>query len=932
MLRETKAAAEPGQEGNIAIHLAQLRKKTHTFHAQFRGFKIMLESKPESSTYIRNQNTTDGVAIAFGSAAEMRWTNYFVITPKRLYLMDNVRRDALASAPTPNTFAAAIASGLKLLDKYIHSRVFGTLFDKDTRVYLGKFGVEGVFLSGVRVGTETFRFTIKSPDQPNTQVQLTAKEVLDTFWTSGEDQFFPALKRLVRDRMATSEHAEAAAEPDTKHRHHLKLFIWVRTDAETRTGVYTELRQHIHSIRNLLAARRIQIQDFGLTTYAIPKAVLVYVNLTLQDPKPDLTLLVSLLAKQDWVVGFSNNMDADDSFIEKDRVNVIRNMIADLLSDGIVEAAAEPETLSTWKPVGTLRITINLKTLPTSNSEERKLWMARLQRRMSIGLVDCSWHYLKFHLFVNAKTTAQDIVLFSHSIASVFSDLPQHDVVIAVQNAYKAGVRNRTLAGAVMSGTVLGKYEIAADEAKAAAEPTVLEKSFSWYRIPANFRYGPRVDALEKALRRAGYAINVNRRISPRGLKTHDLYLDVRVPVQTEGDAHRHVKRIATIVNTLLKPKVKVVPDPEDVPMLMDRAFHVQAAAEPPSTLLHIPDIHFLTDLDPDTSKSLLQKVCDEFSELLERYGFQGDDIEINLVDLSATEENWCVTCENLTFTGAPAQLLLKFKELLQHLNKHPEMHVDIKTKYLAAYVKDMHESMRQTTKSDRETVTVGSTATPDKQLLCIGTRTQASKAEPMTRATAAAEKAPSIKEISFRMLLSPSTHASTVKFVEGLLEKYKIKYSSLKPKEGDVFGCDDRDEDEAATDVTTFILHDVQVPGPEAAQGFTKELYDHWQYQGTEHDTWALRNGLLKNYVVHAAAEPQPQEDEPVAKPGQPVPYVHAVDGKIRGLLQLLTKWTAAEKNAVGKESLRKLLVLCKQEAWPRLAEESKKKLLDLK
>jgi hypothetical protein len=58
----------------------------------------------------------------------------------------------------------------------------------------------------------------------------------------------------------------------------------------------------------------------------------------------------------------------------------------------------------------------------------------------------------------------------------------------------------------------------------------------------------------------------------------------------------------------------------------------------------------------------------------------------------------------------------------------------------------------------------------------------------------------------------------------------------------------------------------------------------------------------------------------------------VHAVDGKIRGLLQLLTKWTAAERNTTGKESLRRLLVLCKEEAWPKLSEASKKKLLDLK
>lgn len=87
--------------------------------------------------------------------------------------------------------------------------------------------------------------------------------------------------------------------------------------------------------------------------------------------------------------------------------------------------------------------------------------------------------------------------------------------------------------------------------------------------------------------------------------------------------------------------------------------------------------------------------------------------------------------------------------------------------------------------------------------------------------------------------------------------------------------------------------------------------------------------HGSLEDAQATAAAEP---EAEPQPNKDGVIPYVHAVDGKIRGLLQLLTKWTAAERNTTGKESLRRLLVLCKEEAWPKLSEASKKKLLDLK
>jgi uncharacterized cofD-like protein len=55
-------------------------------------------------------------------------------------------------------------------------------------------------------------------------------------------------------------------------------------------------------------------------------------------------------------------------------------------------------------------------------------------------------------------------------------------------------------------------------------------------------------------------------------------------------------------------------------------------------------------------------------------------------------------------------------------------------------------------------------------------------------------------------------------------------------------------------------------------------------------------------------------------------------IDGKIRGLMQLLTKWTAAEKNDVGRESLREILVMVHKHAWPRLSPESRKKLMELK
>lgn len=99
--------------------------------------------------------------------------------------------------------------------------------------------------------------------------------------------------------------------------------------------------------------------------------------------------------------------------------------------------------------------------------------------------------------------------------------------------------------------------------------------------------------------------------------------------------------------------------------------------------------------------------------------------------------------------------------------------------------------------------------------------------------------------------------------------------------------------------------------------------------------------DALYGTESAHAAAEPRvlPQKPEPkpttepdTADPKQPVPYVHAVDGKIRGLMQLLTKWTAAEKNDVGRESLREILVMVHKHAWPRLSPESRKKLMELK
>lgn len=96
--------------------------------------------------------------------------------------------------------------------------------------------------------------------------------------------------------------------------------------------------------------------------------------------------------------------------------------------------------------------------------------------------------------------------------------------------------------------------------------------------------------------------------------------------------------------------------------------------------------------------------------------------------------------------------------------------------------------------------------------------------------------------------------------------------------------------------------------------------------------------DALYGTESAHAAAEPRmlPQKPEPKpapeAEPKQPVPYVHAVDGKIRGLMQLLTKWTAAEKNDVGRESLREILVMVHKHAWPRLSPESRKKLMELK
>lgn len=85
-----------------------------------------------------------------------------------------------------------------------------------------------------------------------------------------------------------------------------------------------------------------------------------------------------------------------------------------------------------------------------------------------------------------------------------------------------------------------------------------------------------------------------------------------------------------------------------------------------------------------------------------------------------------------------------------------------------------------------------------------------------------------------------------------------------------------------------------------------------------------------IEALLVTAAAEPVPTD--PNADPDAPKPYVHAIDGKVRGLLQLMTKWTASERNAEGKEDMRKILIELKKLCWPRLSEASRKKLLELK
>jgi hypothetical protein len=97
--------------------------------------------------------------------------------------------------------------------------------------------------------------------------------------------------------------------------------------------------------------------------------------------------------------------------------------------------------------------------------------------------------------------------------------------------------------------------------------------------------------------------------------------------------------------------------------------------------------------------------------------------------------------------------------------------------------------------------------------------------------------------------------------------------------------------------------------------------------FNGTESATAAAEPRALPQ-----KPEPEPADTDKATDPKQPVPYVHAVDGKIRGLMQLLTKWTAAEKNDVGRESLREILVMVHKHAWPRLSPESRKKLMELK
>lgn len=938
---EALAATEPGHR-EIADTLVQLRTKRHEFHATFRGSRINLESRPDSSTYVNRKPQPDGVVVVFGPASEMVWNYYFVVTPKHIYVLDNQVSDVLASAVAPNTFAAAIADGLRMLDKYLHNRVFGTSFPKNTRVYMGKVNSSDDSCTGVRLAAEKFVFRVKTPNEPDRNVHLTTKEVMDTLWLYGYDGFFSGLKRLVRERLAVPGAVEAAAEPQPQAKYKLDMFIWVFGTQATRITTCDNAHQQL---KNLLAShKQIEVSHYlNPTKYATPSEMLVKFHVMFSNPKPDLTLLVSLLAKQDWVAGFSNNNDADDSFIKKTDAAEIRTMISDILENEMftVIGAAEPAPYRKL-PVGALRVSVQLHPLPPGPEDPaRKLLEDHLRRLMHGGLVDCSWNHVQFALLVDEETKSEDLIQFIHDICSAFTDLPLRTVSDLVQKAYRKGLAKPALATAVMGTSPTGKYTLKPEQAEAAAEPH--ERGRVWYFLPFWVRSRDRADALEKELNRAGYETSFERLISERGVKLADIRLDILVEFNTAADIFTSLHRIAEITNRVLKPKHKVVATKEEVSKLLAdySRFSKQArgAAEPPATLLHIPDLHLLTDLDPDeTGSSSLHEACDEIGEVLERYGFEGGEVAVRKIALDEGDQdyNWCLQAKNLTFTGTPVQLMHKFTEMLQYLSQHRDLGVNIKRKDIPAYVKDMHEAVLRTQHGHDSTVTVGSTARPQ---LLVGTRTS-KKVEPMAKSTASTEPGmaptPSIKSVSFRMLLTPGGEEKATKFVEGLLAKYRITYSKLVLKNGDVYIVDTREEGETGSDVTTFELIDVVVPGKSAAvaTAFVKELSQNWQFYGSESDIRKLVTGLARHRdTVHAAAEPQPKPDPaPARKPGQPEPYVHAVDGKIRGLLQLLTKWTAAERNEVGKESLRKLLVLCKNEAWPRLAEESKKKLLDLK
>ena len=1171
-----EAATEPGHEHTLTAVINQLRTKKHEFYANYRGSRIMLQSRPESSTYVSSAPQRDGVVIAFGKTAEMAWSYYFVVTPKMLYLMDNTRSDALVKVPAANTIVETIAAGFKAIDKYLYSRVFGTWFRRNDRVYIGHLDTKDDSVTGMRVDTKTFTFRVRAPNQADREVSLAAKDVLDVLWVAGPDQFFRELIRLVRARMAVPGAVEAAAEPQPQANHTLRMFLWVHSTHATTVSTCSDVQRQMQT---LLASRKhMHVREVHPTKYASPTDMLVSFYVTFSDPQADLTFLVALLAKQDWVSGFSNNLDSDDSFIKKTDKQEIKTMLSDIMDNEVyVTGAAEPQP-NPIKPVGGLRVAVLLKEKPPEpDSPERKVLEARLNKMLRLGAVVCSFNHLQFSLLVDKETTDADLIRFSHDISSMFTNMSQRTIGDAVQKAYAAGKKRPTLATAVMTTMLPGPYALRAEEVKAAVEPEVLERPRAWYRLPFVLRYGARFDRLVQALEKAGYRVDTGRRISDRGLKTEDIILDVRIDASTSGMAWKHMQRIAEITNNIAKPRVQVVPNHQDLQKLMHTVRHVSAAtepqsearfsiavvtrysqdqytandaevkavrmqiknafrtcnfhvgreeflpgdygdlddggfgvlfayeardvkhtgqqfeqdavrlahtlgdihdlawdldvaavarkivnasrkgdtsfftaeaavepgnaqlriwytplivrsrdradalekelhrvgyetsfdrlisergvkladisldvrivfntptelaahmhkiaeianqvlkpsrkvvvtkesveqhlntckafskrahaaAEPPATLLHIPDLHLLTDLDPDeTGSSSLHEACDEIGEVLERYGFDGGEVAVHKIVLDEGDQdyNWCLQAENLTFTGTPVQLMHKFTEMLQYLSQHRDIGVNIKRKDIPAYVKDMHEAVLRTQHGHDSTVTMGSTASTPQ--LLIGTRTiRQKKVEPMAKATAAAETAPRIPKVSFRMLLDSRNHDKAVKYVEDLLRTNNIEYGKLDVRNGDVFDVDTREDGEAASDASTFILTDVRVPSKIAGENFARDIFNHDNFQGSAEDVNQLRCGLTHGRSVHAAAEPQPKPDPaPARKPGQPEPYVHAVDGKIRGLLQLLTKWTAAEKNAVGKESLRKILVLCKNEAWPRLAEESKKKLLELK